>query len=599
MTSPALLDSRDSAANMIAPNMTGPLRHVGAELRNLAASTEQDFLAVGGNLESIVVRARQKAEALTGLLTDDGEHGQALATALADVTSWAAGTGQAMGSSQSLATLLKIVRSVTAPLRSLKNAVQILRAMGIAMRVESARLGSQASDFEALGREVGALAIGVDKKADAILDTIDGLVRLLVRTQATAVKLGREQQEKLVRLTEECTAGLDDLRAEHTAIADASRNAQAGFQRVVSGIGHLVVNLQFHDSTRQRIEHIDEALAALADSLDVPAASDRSLDGTTAVRILELQAAQLSDAGNSFQGAVGQVRSDLQQIGDAAASFAQTARELAGQGAGESGEFAVTVEDRFSKVGQAVAEWSASRRALGEAAHQADQACSRMSLLVSEVESVGRHMFRLALNAEIQAFQMSSSGEVMVAVADTIRGVSRDASANAATVSQSLREVQRSAEGLSAVLGGDLTAQSQQAAEMAARVRESAGELRARNAASRRALRSIADDGDALAREIAELREGITADRVMAQVSAVCLESLEEVAAIARTVAGDPDAQQHAEILHQALRSYTMRAEREVHDALAGVPGGSGVALQPVAAMAGSGSELGDNVELF
>jgi hypothetical protein len=587
------------------------LRDVAEELKGLSTSTERDFLDVGAQLESIVVRARQKADTLTGLLGNAaGEQGQALAGALDHVAAWAEGCGQDGSAEKSLASLLQVARSVSRPLWNLKNAVQILRAMGVAMLVESARLGASASDFDALGREVGRLAVSVDKKADAILDAVDLLRRRLEHTQRTAARLGREQQEDLVRLMAECSAGLADLRAEHAAIFDVSQSAQAGFQRVVAGIGSLVVNLQFHDSTRQRIEHIEEALTRLAGDL----AGDSNRPGN-AVQVLELQAAQLNDASSSFQSTVGQVRADLHGLSETAADFARMARQLCGNASAATGLDAIQaksasrfggIEDHFSKVGTAVADWSASRRTLGEAAHHAHEACSRMSGMVAEVETVGRHMFRLALNAEIQAFQMSASGEVMVAVADNIRGVSRDASANAAAVGHALREVQTSAAGLDTALGEDLAAQAQEAGTMASQIREAATELRARNGESRRMLQSIADDGEALAQEIAALRQGLTADGVMADVSGSCLEALETIAASERRAAGDPDAESHAALLHEALRSYTqtytMRAEREVHESLMerAMGGAAAPSLAVVAEPLSSGDTgFGDNVELF
>ena len=570
------------------------LRNVSEKLKNLSTSTERDFLAVGGKLEAIMIRARQKAQTLAGLLDNvDGEQGQALASSLDQVTAWADGIGQGVSAEMSLASLLKVVRSVSIPLWNLKSAVQILRAMGVTMRVEGVRLDSQSSDFEVLGREVGCLAVSADKKADVILDAAIILSRRLEHTQFTAARLGREQQEKLVRLMAECSAGLADLRAEHTAIGNVSQSAQDGFQRVVTGIGHLVVNLQFHDSTRQRLDHVEEALMRLAADF----AEDSGAQAGSCVPALELQAAQLNDASRSFQTAVGQGRADLQELSETAAGFARMARQLSGNTSRIAGS---GMEDHFSTVGTAVADWSVSRDTLAEAANQALDACSRMSGMVFEVEAVGRHMFRLALNAEIQAFHMSSSGVVMVAVADNIRGVSRDASTNAAAVSRVLREVQTSAERLASALGGDLSTQSREAGAMAPRIGEAAAELHARNGQSHLALQSIADDGDALAQEIAELREGLTADQVMTEVSSACLDCLETIAAAARKTSGDPDSEQHAAILHEALQSYTMRAEREVHESLMGVAAAPSEAVLPLPAPSGVGDTgLGDNVELF
>lgn len=559
------------------------LRGVSQTLSSLSTSTEQDFLVVGGKLEEVVNGARQKADALCGLsAVVDGAQGQALTAALDQVTAWA-GAAETESSDSALEELLKIARSLSRPLGNLKNTVQLLRAMGVLMLVESARLGSQTSDFHVLAEDVKALAASVDQKSDVILDAVDALSRLLRNAQATAIGLHREQQARMVRVVSESTAGLHDLHAEHDAIAEVSRNAQAGFQRVVSGIGNLVVSLQFHDSMRQRLEHIAEALTSVIDEESGSLAS-------TAVPVLELQAAQLNDASCSFQKAMDQVRGNLKELKDTVANFAETAREIAANGSAHS---AIEKDDRFSGISEVVAEWSESRRGLTEAAGEACRACSQMSGWAAEVETVGRHLFRLAVNAEVEAFRASSSGTVMVAVADTLRSVSRDASDCASGVIRVLREVEASATGLASSLAGDLASRSQRASDMAAQIRGAVSELRDKNSQSRSALHSIALDGDALAQEIAALQEGLTADRMLAETSSSCLDSLESVAAELRSAAGDPDAEQHAAMLHRALRTYTMQAEREVHESLAG-----GVAVVSAAASQ-SANELGDNVELF
>jgi hypothetical protein len=91
----------------------------------------------------------------------------------------------------------------------------------------------------------------------------------------------------------------------------------------------------------------------------------------------------------------------------------------------------------------------------------------------------------------------------------------------------------------------------------------------------------------------------------MVQVSAACLESLEDLAVTARIAAGDCDAEQHAATLHQALQSYTVKAEREIHEALAAKSKGLvtnvvSIEAPPQAAVVAVGdTEFGDNIELF
>ena len=160
-----------------------------------------------------------------------------------------------------------------------------------------------------------------------------------------------------------------------------------------------------------------------------------------------LQSAQLREAREAFLAAVGKIKTELEAIGETFAGLAWTARELAGAAPGVTAHFDRDLERHAAGIEQAVAEWVASRRALGEAAGEVDRACASMSGFVAEIESVGQRMLRLALNAQIQAVHLAASGVVMEALAEGIREVSQKASASAAAAGESLREVETAADG--------------------------------------------------------------------------------------------------------------------------------------------------------
>jgi methyl-accepting chemotaxis protein len=570
--------------------LAASLRKVSERLAVVAHLTEQDFLAVGGKLEGIVVRTRAEADKLATLLEAmGGEREDKLALALDEVSTWALQAERAAGCGEMLADLVAVVRTVSTPLIKLRSMVRSLRVMGVMTRIESARLGPEAAGFDVLAGEITALAADIDIKSDAILSAANGLCQLLEKSRETAAQLERRQQEELGTLMAASSAGLEDLRRERERIGAISLSARGGYEKVAAEIGEVVVALQFHDSTRQRIEHVDAALTELAEGFG---GNSALIGAAPAVQGVQLQAAQLNEARQSFVAAADKIRTDLDGLRDTLGGFVQTARELAGTAGGGGPSLAEGLERHFSSVGAAVSEWIASRRTLAEAAGKADRACIEMAGFISEIETVGIVMLRLALNAEIQAAQLARSGAVMETVAEGIREVSQEASESAGSAGLALRGVDVAARRLTETLNESADSGFGQAGGVASRIQEVVSELQSANAGNRRLLECIAGGGAALEQEIAALRDGFVADAVMSEISSACLESLDEVAATVGAMAGVVAAQAPAGGLDLGQASYTMHAEREVHASFTGAP--PGPVLQPP-----SESDFGGNVELF
>jgi len=478
-------------------------------------------------------------------------------------------------------------QAVNVPLRELRKTIRVLRIMSILTRIESGRVGSKAAGFESLAGEVETMATGIDGKAGAILEAADGMRKLARQAQAAAAVLERREQADLLQMTTESAQGIQALQAEQEHLAAASRDAHARWERVLAGINDVLMSLQSHDATRQRLEHVQAALVELADGL---AAQKQVPSAAATSAMVELQAAQLREASERFRSGVAEIRAALERVAEAAAGFAAVARELAGGREGRS--IAGAVEEHYSGVAAAIAEWNASRGVLTATASEVGEFCKRMGGFVAEIEGVGVQTLRLALNAEIQAVHLSASGCVMQSVAEGIRSLTREVSEHAACASDALRQVESIAGTAAVALAA---ADLQDPGEAATVVQQTALEVRAANTESRRALDAIASSGDALAIEIRELANGIMAHENMAKVAASCLECLQAVQAAAGTVHGSMHIAGKESMVHHSRRNYTMESEGEVHDALVGVA--------PVATVAAvdsqQGSEFVGNVELF
>jgi len=551
------------------------------QLDVLSGATERDFLHLGNRLQDIVARAQQESAKLTSLLEAvTPANSKSLAATLDELTRWAARTGAGVEASSQLRDLLGIVRAVSDPVRQLQNAVRALQVMGVITRMEAARLGSEASGFEALASEVAALAATIEQKADAVQQAVRSVAELLYRTRRTLADTQRTQHAEIGAMSAAGTACLRELDREQERFDAVSRQAAERYRTFSAGVSNLVAALQSHDSTRQRIEHI---VGSLRDA-NQPSA------GHECATVIELQAAQLSETRDASLQAACEIRSDLDGLGQTIADCTSMAQNLLGVSQGSEENIFADLEHRFIAIAETVSRLADSRATVARETHNVRQACEHMTSFVAEIETVGGRLLRLALNAEIQAVQLHETGVVMEAVAGGIRQAAEEASSCARAAGTALQQVSRAAEfapaGHAEIEPGDTAAQ---ATALGDRIHRLTQELKAAAHGSTATLESLAAGSLALTAEIDCLRQSISADQMVDAVCSSCLTSLQQIAA---ALASARPKRAPSRAVGHAGANYTMHAERDVHQAFIG-------AATPAACAAPEASEFGENVELF
>ena len=414
----------------------------------------------------------------------------------------------------SLSNLAPVVAAVRAPVEQLRGAARMLRVSGIVTRVESARLGEHAAGFVSLADEVARLADDIESRSDSVLTAVEGLRGLIERTGQTVLVSERQQNADLLTLLAECRAALDQLHSAQERLCTVSLRAQQGYESIVSDVGQMVMALQFHDSTRQRLEHVDEALSSLCDQLETPGA-----DAGMVAAMAQLQAAQIQEAGSAFIDSVAKVRAELQAIQAASTDLVRAARELSGS---NTGTRSAKQGGHFSAVAVTIGEWSESRRSLAMAAEEVSAVVGGSGPLWEKSRRWTR-LLRLALNAQVEAVRLAESGAVMEAVAEGIRGVSQIASEHAHRAGEALLEAESGVAGFARELGGADGSAHGKAEEAATRIARLGRRMEESIADAGKLLREVVVQGEDLSLQIADLTASLTADSLMESVASdVC-----------------------------------------------------------------------------
>jgi hypothetical protein len=124
-------------------------------------------------------------------------------------------------------------------------------------------------------------------------------------------------------------ASLSAFREIQNRAQDSSARLRAEYEAISDAFKKLIVSIQFHDITRQQVEHVIEALRRVHCTSEGETGS-LSRDRRGAAAVLILQSSQLADAGEKFAASVASVAHNLDDIATWVREMADESRMLSG-----------------------------------------------------------------------------------------------------------------------------------------------------------------------------------------------------------------------------------------------------------------------------
>ena len=467
-----------------------------------------------------------------------------------------------------------------------------LRVIQTFFRIESARLPAEMqSGFHALSGEIPKFEQQVretfGRHAEALSATCQRIEIARQRMQVQEQQQQQTAQSGRTRLThalEASAAELAGFRRRHARLAGL-------VDEIDRETRSLVVGLQYQDITRQKMEHIREALADLR-----ARPTDRAHRRAEAGNIGEtcaLEAAQCRAVGH-----------DLDQALDAIGRGSGTIRERLGRIEAECWSragFPAAIEAAGARVAALEAvliEIQSLAPTVLASADDALQVVSSFGTVAADVATTARDMAEsmrlIALNAQVLAAQAGDEGAGLLVLAERTYGISEEIRRVTEAIS---REFADASAALATVLA------QRDRMEQHARACRQAFEVDGQ-AVRERLVRTREDTAATLGAIARGLDELDRQSRAMTGAASVRAEWVNRLGAVERQLselaASCPSAvspsHRPAAIAHLERR-YTMAAERRVH--ASACPYATPAPLPPAAPAPVAPSGLGDNVELF
>ncbi len=160
--------------------------------------------------------------------------------------------------------------------------------LGVLTRIETARLQTAGSDFGNLADDMKALVGEVQARVRIALEMAASLI-LPIEGALRDIRSLEEAQSRVISEVQTNLASFRDIQERaHNSVLRLRAQSDA----ISGAFMKVVVSIQFHDITRQQVEHVVNILGRLAET-------SGNQRGSTAV--LTLQSSQLADAGREIR----------------------------------------------------------------------------------------------------------------------------------------------------------------------------------------------------------------------------------------------------------------------------------------------------------
>lgn len=580
-------------------------------LRQLAGSTENEFLQIGQELQDISQRSLLLSQTAHELVeTASGDRLQALIARLRELfaemnTYLDQARNRNLAGIDTLKTVADLLARIREPLSEVRKMCKHLYILEVSIKIESAYLGDTGGEFVNLAQDIKQLSQQTKEKANAIEDH-GGRLKNILEERGTKLAKARKMEEVEAEATLVKTAGsLEEMVAASGTFSKLGGIISANSLDCSNDISTIVQSMQFHDIFRQQVEHVMAGLQGLLPVLSTgnPDELSRQAAISKAGDVCELQEAQLQYATEALHQAVASIVESLRAIG---ARQRQMSRDIVDQTGGRkprraarsNASFIAEVSSQMHAITGLLAASGANNRKISGIMHEVTDTVRQITAFVAAIEVIGLDIIQIALNARIKAAATGGEGASLSVLAAEIGQMSEEAVQRTDIITSTLNEIHGMTEILAAETKVNQESLSARLADIDKELSLILKELDAISQELAGLIGLISDKAQSLSAGIERLANGIKVHMHTKDLAGKVLATLRRIIAESRRV--NPASAAFKDDLRQMAQRYTMESERRIHESIAGRHNIGSLRQEPsAAAPPAEESEFGDNVDLF
>ncbi len=430
--------SKDSTNN-ISADIKSALEDMIALLDDLAHSTEDDFLTLGDELQGIFINASSLGNRISeNIRVFDVHDGEGILARInlftqnshSQTTNALAEVEKLRHSLYGVGSLLDKILSNTDGLGRIS---MYLRVLGVYIGIECARKSHSGSIFSVVAGDTVVLA----GKINEIIDNIVNHTTSAKRIQAASYTNTTKKFDQLQVFTKEA-AQASSCAFQHVSelverAVESLKRADSISQEITKEVGGVVMGIQFHDSLRQRIEHVIHALTDAVALLDRSQNEDKSVSDDDenrlgyALAIIEIQESQLDLLFHDTETLFEEQHRAFGRISQGISALTECLKDigLGEQSPGKEGDSLLVLADTTKIIMDARSGSELLAREIKQTTERVFKVTSQLTGFVEETSIISHQIHLNALNSIIQAAQLDMDGKTLQVISQDMVAVSR------------------------------------------------------------------------------------------------------------------------------------------------------------------------------
>ena len=604
-------------------------------LSELAGSTENEFLFIGEKLLDF----HQRASTIAAMTTDavgqiaGKEMGKIIENFESALEMAANLTGGFAAQKNILKSMLADFSQIRTPLIGFEKVVRNLNILCNFIKIETASLGRSDTGFNALAEDVRRIAADIGTKTANLVIETDFLTSLLTENLYLIENLGSKNEAQAKNVLQKIVENIRMLTEKTNLSASALKEVDKTWKKISANMAEVVESMQFHDITRQRLEHARDALKELPEKIshnrkagsvrhrlylllqkksagDGKAKKNKYEEVDLIADTCDLQTDQLRSSRDGFVSAVVRILESLNKIAGHAGSMSVEISEITGSANDTKDSFIMELEQDIGYLDGSINECMQLNKDLSVAMLKVAKTASGMSVFMKEMEKLSIQMQMLALNARVHAAHIGDQGLTLGVLADSINQLAAETTTQVGFVSLNLKDVVSIAEELATKANSEHLRVQDKAGKIKDNLTMIIAPIKKIDEELKLLLPRIDQAGKILAADIEQLTTGVTIhNRIDENIENVitCLIGISTKVRPVKTASRRRD-----DLLEDLTKRYTMDTERETHlktakiaivekppqtdTQVGGIPEETttGISTPP-----GKEDDLGDNVDLF
>jgi methyl-accepting chemotaxis protein len=424
-----------------------------SSLEEIVTASEKQFNLISRQLQHFYHSSKEitrTAANVTGLLTSAEYNSKLkeLNEIFKQVNDYLTDNGKNFSLSQkALSDINKHLLQSAEGVAGFKKICRHLEMQSISIKIESSRLGNDDKGFSHLSDDIHKLSESIAKQSNGFKDKARMLLSTTSAVESQVAALIKNQEEYSAHILANTRESINLLSEEYELSSQKSFSITSKAENIQKRTGALVTSIQFHDITRQQMEHVDKVIRDLANKIDEKNHRDEDLQNDAEFMALittvcKLQSAQMNNSQNELLNAVNEIITSHDIISNEISGVTTDTMALFNNGGKTNNSFIDRVKNGFDIVLNTLIKNEDVKKDFTVSVDNVISTIEELSGFVNEINGIGTEIELLALNANIKAAHTGTEGASLGVLAEAIQRLSSDSRNHTNTVIEILMRTQ-------------------------------------------------------------------------------------------------------------------------------------------------------------